>query len=170
MGKRRVCDDELFAHFVTFSCYRRRRLLDHDRAKKIVLGVLGSQLRKQQATCVGFVVMPNHVHAVVWFPVVGQLSHFMKQWKQRSSVQIKRVLHECLTGYAATVEPDEAFWQRKYYVFHLYSEEKMREKLDYMHANPVRAGLVERPCDWPWSSARYYQQRRSVGVPVRWVQ
>jgi putative transposase len=114
--------------------------------------------------------MPDHVHAIVWFPVVEQLSHFMKQWKQRSSVQIKRVLHNDLAGYAAKVGPAEAFWQRKYYVFHLHSEEKMREKLRYMHANPVRAGLVRRPCDWPWSSARYYEERRSVGVPVHWVQ
>ena len=38
MKKRRFDDDELSAHFVTFSCYRRRNLLNHDRAKKIVLG------------------------------------------------------------------------------------------------------------------------------------
>ena len=44
MAKRAIYDDELHAHFVTFSCYRRRRLLDHDRAKRIVLGVLNSQL------------------------------------------------------------------------------------------------------------------------------
>ena len=107
MTRQRTFDDELFAHFVTFSCYKRRRLLDHDRAKKIVLDVLDSQLQKQAATCVGFVVLPDHVHAIVWFPVVGQLRHFMKQWKQRSSVQIKRLLQACLTGYARTIENEK---------------------------------------------------------------
>ena len=42
--QRRIYDNELHVHFVTSSCYRRRRLLDHDRSKKIVIGILGSQL------------------------------------------------------------------------------------------------------------------------------
>ena len=43
-------------------------------------------------------------------------------------------------------------------------------KLKYMHENPVRAGLVVQPCDWAFSSARHYEQGRSVGVPIRWVE
>ena len=38
-NRRRIIDDRLYAHFVTFSVYRRRRLLDLDHPKKIVLGV-----------------------------------------------------------------------------------------------------------------------------------
>jgi hypothetical protein len=38
-----------------------------------------------------FVVMPNHVHSLVWFPVDNQTTEFLKQWKKRSSVQIKRL-------------------------------------------------------------------------------
>ena len=77
MGTRAVYDDESHAHYVTFSCYRRRRLLDDDRAKRVVLGVLNAQLASRKASCVGFVVMPDHVHAIVWFPIPGQLSVFM---------------------------------------------------------------------------------------------
>jgi hypothetical protein len=43
MARRTIHDDELHAHFVTFSCYGGRRLLDHDRTKRGVLGVLGAQ-------------------------------------------------------------------------------------------------------------------------------
>ena len=89
---------------MTFSCYRRRRLLDHDRAKRVVLGILSSQLSLQDGRCVGFVVMPDHVHAIVWFPAADQLSHFMKQWKQRSSIQIERLLREGLPNYARTFD------------------------------------------------------------------
>jgi putative transposase len=169
MPGKRTYDREGHAHFVTFSCYRRRRTLDHDRAKRIVLGVLNSQLSLQDGRCVGFVVMPDHVHAIVWFPGDDQLSHFMKQWKQRSSVQIKRLLREGLPAYARTFDPSEPFWQARYYDFNLYSARKIEEKLVYMHQNPVRAGLVARPCDWPWSSARYYELGRTVGVPVGWL-
>ncbi len=47
MVKRRVYDDDKHVHFVTFSCYRRRTLLEADRAKRIVIGHLGSRLTKR---------------------------------------------------------------------------------------------------------------------------
>jgi putative transposase len=169
MVSKRTYDREGHAHFVTFSCYRRRRLLDHDRAKTEVLGVLDSQLAQQRGRCIGFVVMPDHVHAVVWFPAPDELSHFMKQWKQRSSVQIKRLLGSRLVAYSEAIDLADPIWQPRYYDFNLYSEKKIEEKLTYMHQNPVRAGLVQGPCDWPWSSARYYEQGQSVGVPVAWL-
>ena len=46
MAGRRIYDDELHAQFVSFSCYRRRRLLDHPRAKQVVMGVLAAELNK----------------------------------------------------------------------------------------------------------------------------
>jgi putative transposase len=169
MSKRAVYDDELHAHFVTFSCYHRRRLLDHDRAKRVVLGVLNSQLASRSASCVGFVVMPDHVHAIVWFPIPDQLSVFMQQWKRLSSHHIGHLVHNKFVRYAEKIHDGDAFWQAKYYSFNLYSEEKIREKLTYMHENPVRTGLVTQPCDWAFSSARFYEQGRSVGVPIRWI-
>jgi hypothetical protein len=48
------------------------------------------------------------------------------------------------------------FWQRRFYDFNVYTARKEREKLLYMHHNPVKRGLVERPEDWPWSSYGYY--------------
>jgi putative transposase len=52
---------------VTSPCSRRRRLLDHGRPKKVVLGVLNTTLASQRGKCIGFVVMPDHVHAIVHF-------------------------------------------------------------------------------------------------------
>ncbi|MFH0939654.1 MAG: hypothetical protein V1899_10305 [Planctomycetota bacterium] len=43
-------------HYVTFSCYKRRRLLNPDVCKRIVIGTLGSQLTRQNGICVGFVI------------------------------------------------------------------------------------------------------------------
>ena len=48
------------------------------------------------------------------------------------------------------------FWQRRFYDFNVWSHKKRREKLDYMHSNPVKRGLVRRPQDWPWSSYAFY--------------
>jgi hypothetical protein len=45
---------------------------------------------------------------------------------------------------------------RRFHPFNVYTEEKRLEKLNYMHSNPAKRGLVNCPGDWPWSSWRYY--------------
>lgn len=69
--RRKIIDDQNHACFVTFSCYRRRHLLDHNQAKQIVIHFLGEQLRNQAGKCIGFVIMPDHVHAIVHFEKEG---------------------------------------------------------------------------------------------------
>ena len=167
--KRVVFDDDFWAHFVTFNCYRRRGLLSLDLPKKILLGVLNQQLQLQKASCIGFVVMPNHVHAILWFPLPGNLSKFMQGWKRKSSYQIRSWYRDADTRYFNAVEIGDKFWQPKYYSFEIDNRVKMKEKLTYMHMNPVRSGLVDRAVDWKWSSARWYANRQSVGVQVDWI-
>jgi hypothetical protein len=60
---------------------------------------------------------------------------------------------------AAIAVPDSpAFWQRRFHDFNVWSERKVREKLDYMHRNPVQRKLVSHPKDWPWSSWGHYER------------
>jgi hypothetical protein len=68
MTRKRTYDREGHAHFVTFSGFRRRRLLDHDRPEKVVLGVRNPQLALRRGECIGFVVTPDRVHAIVPLP------------------------------------------------------------------------------------------------------
>ena len=48
------------------------------------------------------------------------------------------------------------FWQRRFYDFNTFTEKKIWQKLEYMHLNPVKRGLVNHPGHWPWSSFRFY--------------
>ena len=168
MSKRRVYDDEGFPHYVTFSCYKRRRYLAPDICKRIVIGTLGAQLTRQNGICIGFAVMLDHVHTIVWFPEVRQISLFMDKWKELTSKQIAGAYQRLFPAYWARVDPDDPIWQARYYDFNVFTERKIREKLVYMHNNPVRAGLVKDICEWPWSSARWYHQEKSVGIPIAW--
>ena len=49
--------------------------------------------------------------------------------------------------------------QRRFYDFNVWSHKKKTEKLQYMHCNPVKRGLVCDPKDWPWSSCSFYAGR-----------
>ena len=113
--------------------------------------------------------MPDHVHAILWFPETGCLSAFMQTWKSRTSRQLKKFVRGQMQEYAQSISPKDPFWQAKYYAMSLYTRRKAVEKLNYMHLNPVRAGLVEQACDWAWSSARYFEEGKTVGVPLGWV-
>jgi putative transposase len=92
----------------------------------------------------------------------------MKQWKRTSSIRIRQLLESTLINYGKHVS-GQPVWQAGYYSFNLYSARKIEEKLLYMHQNPVRAGLAATACQWPWSSARYYEMGKSVGVKVGWI-
>ena len=93
----------------------------------------------------------------------------MHGWKRISSYNIRRWLEDGKARYLEAINPSDPYWQPKYYSFEIYSRAKIEEKLTYMHQNPVRAGLVERPVDWKWSSARWYDRQQTVGVPIQWV-
>jgi putative transposase len=170
MSSRRIIDDQLYTHFVTFSVDRRRRLLDLDQPKRILLSVLNEELDALNARCVGFVVMPDHVHALVWFPTTGLLSRFMHGWKRKSSFHIRGWYHRESPNYFSKVSEGDRFWLPRYYSFEIHEQAKLKEKLIYMHENPVRAGLVPRATDWKWSSAQWYEGQQSVGVPIQWVE
>ena len=73
-------------------------------------------------------------------------------------------------SYSETIDLAEPIWQAGYYDFNLYSEQKILEKLQYMHQNPVTRGRVERDIDWRSSSARFYELGEDVGVPVGWIE
>ncbi len=168
--RRRIADDQLFAHFVTFSVDGRRRLLDHDQPKRLVLAEFCETLKQFDARCIGFVIMPNHVHSLIWLPECGKLSQFMHAWKRRSSFNLRNWYRNGSANYLEDVEERNRFWLPKYHSFEIHSRHKLEEKLVYMHENPVRAGLVSAAIDWAWSSARWYADRTSVGVPIQWVE
>jgi len=168
MVKRRIYDNDKHVHFVTFSCYKRRNLLQHDQAKRIVIGQLGSRLAKHDGLCLGFVIMPNHVHALVWFPEVRQLSPFMNKWKDQSSRQLKELFRTQFPNYWTQIEKTDPIWQPRYYGFNIWSRQKVDEKLEYIHMNPVRAGFVKKAVEWKWGSASWYYSGKSVGLPIGW--
>ena len=130
-------------HFVTFSCYRRRPLLGNATAYGVFEHVLEAVREHYGFVVAGYVLMPEHVHLLVGEPSRSSLSVALQVLKQQTSRKLK-------------VRGEVQFWQRRYYDFNVHNEVKRVEKLRYMHRNPVKRGLVEKPEDWPWSSFRHY--------------
>ena len=96
----------------------------------------------------GWVIMPNHVHLLVRMLSTYALSSMIQGWKSFTTRQINQLL--CREG---------TVWQREYWDRYIRNQHHYDNSLAYIHENPVKAGLVTCPEDWPWSSARV---RRSL--------
>jgi putative transposase len=153
-------------HFVTFSCYRRRPLLGTARARNMFVKELSRVRREYGFLLVGYVVMPNHVHLLMSEPKKGTPSTVMQMLKQRVSRKMRRKGRVSWKGQLSLRFPKfvaevPQFWQPRFYDFNVYSHKKKKEKLEYMHANPVARGLVRHPKDWPWSSFSFYAKNEA---------
>ena len=126
---RRIIDADLYVHFITFSVDRRRSLLDHDHPKRIRLCWFNEVLEQFQAMCVGFVVIPGHIHALVWFPKTGQSSRFIHSWKRRSRLGLRAWYRTDAPNDFAKFGEGDHFWQPKYYAFEIDQPAKFEEKL-----------------------------------------
>ena len=164
-------------HFITFSCYRRLPLLGAERRRDLFERALETTRRNYGSVIVGYVVMPEHVHLLMGEPRRANVSTAIKALKQGVS---RRVLSRMRRRarqpqlFAEGVEL-KRFWQPRYYDFNVWSEKKIAEKLLYMHRNPVKRGLVQKPEQWHWSSFRHYAFGEAgvvainVAAPAEWM-
>ncbi|HKM81715.1 MAG TPA: transposase [Candidatus Acidoferrum sp.] len=148
-------------HFITFCCYQRRALLGTAQARNLAAQILGEVRAKYGFALFGYVIMPEHVHLLIGESPAASPAKVVQVFKQRVSRRMreKKCLEEPQSGLSFSGEEAELrrFWQRRYYDFNVYTRGKLNEKLDYMHANPVKESLVGHPRDWPWSSWSFYE-------------
>ncbi len=153
------------ARFLTYSCFNRLPLFADPLVRDLYVSEIAAQSERLGFDVIAYVVMPEHVHLVV-VPDDGRINRVMRGLKQgfarrmlaRMTERDDPMLYELIgtTGKAV-------FWQRGGgYERTIRSEDDLREKIGYIHANPVKRGLVGRPEDWEWSSARDYSGGRGV--------
>ena len=151
--------------FLTFSCYHRMRLFDNDAIKDAFLEQIDSARRATGFRLIGHVIMPEHVHLMIVpalpeAPVArvlrvlkGAFAHrVIARWKELDAPVLMKI---------ADAHGAQRFWQPGGgYDRNIHSDDEFFEKLEYMHTNPVKRGLVTQPTDWRWSSARWYAGMR----------
>jgi putative transposase len=153
-------------HFITFCCYERRTLLGTVRARNLAVKILGEVRARFAFALVGYVLMPEHVHLLISESGRASPARVIQVFKQRVSWRMRGKKRARKAQLSLPFPGGESglrrFWQRRYYDFNVYTRGKLREKLEYMHANPVTRGLVKHPKDWPWSSWSSYAREEGL--------
>ncbi|MCC6359750.1 MAG: hypothetical protein IT450_13475 [Phycisphaerales bacterium] len=172
---RRAWNEPGQAHFLTYSCFQRLPLLPRPRSRQWVIDALATVRRKQNVAVFGYVVMPEHVH-VLLYPR-------RPRYEMRTILAgLKRPVSDAAKAYLETIGAREwlerltvrypsrtvfRFWQPG----GGFDDNVVRDRpipaiLDYIRANPVRRELCAAPPDWEWSSARFWEGMRDVPLAM----
>ena len=172
MTRLRHYDNLGTARFVTFSCYRRYPLLNEDTAALLFLIELGAIRTEHNIRILGYVLMPDHVHLVLYPPeeirlgvVIGQMKArivraILAAWSERGSPVPEQLVVK--NGGCRK----HVIWQRRCYDHNCRTAEAVREKINYCHNNPVHRGLVSEPGEWRWSSYQWYAGKCDVPLAI----
>jgi putative transposase len=140
--RRLVLSDRFF--FVTCRLLPRRRVL-WDSEFACLARVIQERRHKHGFVLTAWALLPDHWHAIVFPRHPLTVSEVMEAIKVGSTKRLNRAREE-----------SGLLWQGRFFDRALRTVKEYREKVAYIHLNPVKAGLVSRAEDWPWSSVHDY--------------
>lgn len=176
VSKRRVTyNDPGHAHEFTFSCYQSLPLLSKDRTRQWFIEALGRARQKIEFDLWAYVIMPEHVHVLI-LPLRGdyEIAKILKTIKQPVAQRALRFLRGNASSFLSRLRVsrrdgrvEHCFWQPGGgYDRNIRKARTARASVAYIHDNPVRRGLVRRPEDREWSSAKWYAGGENVKLPM----
>ena len=163
------------AHLLTFSCFKHRPFLSRDRSRIWFLESLTEAREKHAFDLWACVVMPEHVHLLI-HPRRDDysISDILTDLKHPVTHKALKYIREYAPSFLEKMRDEQRngkvshrFWQRGGgYDRNLFDAKAIHATIQYIHANPVRRGIVNSPEQWPWSTSRYYLgQRECFLVP-----
>lgn len=135
--------DHGFPSLLTTNVDGRRPAFRDASAARHLVEVIKQIAAEERFQLLAYVVMPDHFHLIAWPQGNTTTCRVMKMIKGRFARE-----HQVSRAKSGS------FWQSRYHEEALQSEEALWSAVEYVHYNPVVAGLVEDPRDYPWSSAR----------------
>lgn len=169
-------DDSLFAYqrkshidrgeiyFWTATINSWYHLLENDKYKDVIIESLQYLADNGLVDVYAFIIMPNHIH-FIW-RINGPngkespQGSFLKFTAHTFKKMLKQEDPGKLNSFSVDAENKKyEFWQRDSLAIPLFSRKVATQKLDYLHNNPLveHWSLVKDPCDYKYSSARYYE-------------
>ncbi len=161
-------------HALTFSCFHRLPLFSSERTCRWMLDALELGRERELFDLWAYVVMPEHVHLVILPHRDVRISSILTTLKQSVSRHALSWLEQHAPNFFRKLEDRQPngkvfyrFWQRGGgYDRNLRSIDDVHEKIDYVHNNPVRRGLVAKAASWPWSSCRAWETWENKPIAI----
>jgi REP element-mobilizing transposase RayT len=152
---------EHYVHFFTATILEWKHLLQEDKYKQLILNSLLFLAKHGRVKVYGFIIMINHIH-LIWHIQPGHRREgvqrdFLKFTAQQMLSDLRKHYPELLQAFLVNATDRKyQVWERNPLSIELWSREVLVQKLQYLHRNPVRAGLCHWPEEYRWSSALFY--------------
>ncbi|MEH2234457.1 MAG: transposase [Nostoc sp.] len=150
-------------HFLTCTVINWIPLFGKVEFTQIILDSLNFLQLQQRLTLYGYVIMENHLHLIA---SAASLSKEIANFKSFTARSIIDLLEKNNSNYILNqlelyklkhkTKQQYQLWQEGFHPQVILNEEMFRQKLDYIHNNPVRRGYVDDPAHWRYSSCRNY--------------
>jgi len=166
--------------FVTTATVHHLPIFSEEAYAKILLDSLAFLRDKYGFKIIAYVVMPSHVHLMLWLSEGDKLSGIMRDFKKFTSFTVRKQLEldgrqkelEKLRENAAnSTRQVFKLWMDRFDDLVITQPDTLMTKLNYIHGNPVKKRLAPEPNAWKYSSARnYYLNDHSViTIDTEWV-
>ncbi|MGB5238469.1 MAG: transposase [Flavobacteriaceae bacterium] len=163
------------AYFISFATVYWIDLFTREKYFSILEKSITYCREKKDMEVYAYCFMPSHVH-MIFRSVIGDPSGLIRDFKGYSSRRLLKGIEENslesrrkwlleLFKRAAKNKSNvtrRQLWQHHNKPIELWSTGVIKQKIEYIHRNPVVSGFVTRPEDWKYSSARNYQEDHSV--------
>ena len=144
--------------------------------KDIVINSLDYCRREKGLVLNAYVIMSNHLHIIVRAREGFKLSNIIRDFKRHTAKRIIKEIKENIkesrtewilellqrAGAENSKNKMYQFWRQDNHPIELYTNTVIEEKLNYIHNNPVKAGVVENSEDYLFSSARNYAEMEAL--------
>jgi putative transposase len=148
-------DFEGSLHFVTTVTRERGNWFVHEEMCQEVLRIFEWWRVKFEVSCLGYVLMPDHLHGLLLQEKEGAVSKLMRSFKCYTSRYVKPINY-----------PSATLWRDYFDDVPVPGPNAAFTKLNYLHQNPIRKGLAGRETEYPWSSIHDYNESRRAIVTV----
>ena len=144
-------------HYVTGNVDKRRQIFRDETNCITFLKELQSLRKNHESRLICFVLMLDHFHLIV-NPKDGDIQSWIGELK---SLSARRLIDINPPGLFKINEEENQVWQESFRTLRLWSGWMIWQKINYIHNNPIRAGLVDSAADYRWTSFRTFYEMES---------
>ncbi len=159
-------------YFFTSVAHDRLPIFQTDKLKTIMVDALDEARRSAGFLIFAYVIMPDHYHILT-----GSEREPSDTLRFLNGISAKRVLDHLKASATSSLEKLKMFKKKRGYKYSVWehhadtflvtSESMLMQKVNYIHFNPVKAGLVEHPDDYLYSSSRIWNRRPMGHEPLK---
>ena len=165
MGRYKIIDEKGI-YFTTHTIVEWMPVFKERKYFEIIIASLRFCMRNKGLHVFGYVIMLTHFHLMAQTEEGFKFSDVMRDMKKFTSLEISKELERdnqklLLHVFKKAAQQEKGkrsykIWQEEYHPQIIYTNKVCRQKLEYMHNNPIEKGFVEKPECWQYSSARNY--------------